>query len=538
MKQKYLKYKLLVPAMALAAIFVFSRLAQSPTFSNDDKQIDKASKSDSSSDSNDLNLAENKPSSKYNQKHSDDLTSKPSELVKGGMQKRYYLLNTPNDPYYSSAWYLQSVNAPPAWVTTTGSSEITVANIDTGFAINHQDLIDSWEYNLAEFGGGKEVDGIDNDSNGYIDDYRGWDFTTSGQGDNNPQAGALNPAGTGTSHGTETAGLVGAVGNNSIGTTAISQNVSILPLQVIDDNGSGWTDAVASAIIYAVDQDVDVINMSLGTSGDDPIVREAIDYAYSNNVVVVAAAGNCGIAGTGGACTGSPTGFITFPASYNRVIAVGATTSTNSRASFSSYGQRLDVVAPGSGTIVSPTWTSGNQTSAYAGTLYGTSYSSPIVASSVALIRSIRPTSSVDDVRALVMAGAAKLGGMGGSFYSTSYGHGLLDVNKLITIAGDLNSSPEKVPELMQAGGVTAEHGYSTSDTIGSGCALDSGLWCTVWFRDFSTNNERYLPYTKVGVSGKAGWNFNGLVLDSGYWEVRARDGSAVSDTPYTLFRK
>jgi hypothetical protein len=92
------------------------------------------------------------------------------------------LLNTPNDPYYSSAWYLQSVNAPAAWATTTGSSEITVANIDTGFALGHQDLVDHWKFNLAEYGGGKESDGIDNDNNGYVDDYRGWDFTSAGQG--------------------------------------------------------------------------------------------------------------------------------------------------------------------------------------------------------------------------------------------------------------------------------------------------------------------------------------------------------------------
>lgn len=536
MKQKYNKHKLLIPVLVLVGIFVISKPLHVQIF--DEKSNVRLSKTDTTSGS----LAENSSNSNTpgsNSGNSDENTTpKPSKLIEGATQKRYYLSNIPNDPYYSSAWYLQSVNAPAAWATTTGSSDITVADIDTGFALSHQDLVDHWEYNLAESGGGKETDGIDNDSNGYVDDYLGWDFTTSGLGDNNPQAGTTNPSGSGTSHGTETAGLVGAVGDNSIGTTSISQNVSILPLQVINDNGSGWSDAVANAITYAVDQNVDVINMSLGTSGDDPIVRQAVDYAYDNNVVVVAAAGNCGNAGTGGVCTGNPTGFITFPASYNRVIAVGATTNTNARASFSSYGQRLDVVAPGSGTIISPTWTSGNATSAYAGTLYGTSYSSPIVASSVALIRSIRPSSSVDDVRALIMAGASKLGGMGGSFYSTSYGHGILDVNKAITISSDLNLSIEKVPELAQAGGASAEHAYSTSDTIGSGCTADSGLWCTVWFRDSVTNNERYLPYTKIGASGKVGWNFSSGVLDSGYWEVRARDGGTVSDTPYSLFRK
>lgn len=536
MKQKYLKHKLFIPVLVLVGLFALNKPLHINMF--DDKSNVQESQRESTSGKQPISSSNSHTPSENSGNIDEDISPKPSQLVAGAVQKRYYLSNIPNDPYYSSAWYLQSVNAPPSWATTTGSTDIIVADIDTGFALSHQDLTDHWKYNQAEFGGGKESDGIDNDSNGYVDDYRGWDFTASGLGDNNPQAGTINPNGIGTSHGTETAGLVGAAGDNGIGTTAVSQNVSIIPLQVIDDNGLGWSDAVANAIIYAVDQNVDVINMSLGTSGDDPIVRQAVDYAYDNNVVVVAAAGNCGNTGTGGVCTGNPTGFITFPASYNRVIAVGATTSTNARASFSSYGQRLDVVAPGSGTIVSPTWTSGNGTSAYASTLYGTSYSSPIVASSVALIRSIRPSSSVDDVRALIMAGASKLSGMNGSFYSTSYGHGILDVNKAISISSDLNLSIEKVPELAQAGGVSAEHAYSSSDTIGSGCMNDSGLWCTVWFRDSTTNNERYLPYTKIGASGKVGWNFNSGVLDSGYWEVRARDGGTVSDTPYTLFRK
>ncbi|MBP9738890.1 S8 family serine peptidase, partial [Candidatus Saccharibacteria bacterium] len=398
----------------------------------------------------------------------DDATPE-STRIPGAAQKRYYTLAAPNDPRYGAAWYLQTVNAPSAWDTTTGSSAVTVAVIDTGFALAHQELTDRWSLNLGDL-----VDGLDNDGNGYTDDYLGWDFVTD---DSSPQAGELDPNGSGTSHGTEVSGLVGATGNNSIGTSAISWNTSIMPLQVIDDSGSGYSDDVAEAIYYAVDRGVDVINMSLGTSGDDPIVRAAVDYAFDSNVVVVAAAGNCGNAGSTGACTGQPTGYITFPASYNRVIAVGATTSTSARANFSSYGERLDVMAPGSGSIVSPTWVNGNGTSSYAENIYGTSYASPIVASSVALIKSIRPSSSVDDVRALVMAGAAKISSMSGSFYTQGYGHGMLDVGKMVTIASDLNTSGEQVPELFQAGGVQSEHSYGTADTIGSGCTDSALTW-------------------------------------------------------------
>lgn len=536
MKQTFRKITLLTASFVLFGA-VFSAQAVTPSFTQgiSDKQI-------SQPDSNESRSSAKKSNSRITQ-HSGNLTkSSTAGLVSGQPQKRYYLQSTPNDPYYTGSWHLAAVNAPAAWGVTTGSTNVTVAVIDSGFALSHEDLSAHWKYNAGETGGGKETDGIDNDGNGYIDDFRGWDFVpyiyVGDPGDNNPQAGSVNSSGSGVSHGTEVAGLVGSVGNNGIGTTAVSRSVSIMPLQVINDNDEGYTDDVAEAIYYAVDNGADVINMSLGTSGDDPVVRAAVDYAFTNNVVVVAAAGNCGNTGTGGACTGQITGYITFPASYNRVIAVGATTSTGARASFSSYGERLDIVAPGSGNITSPTWTSGNGTSAYKAQLYGTSFASPITASSVALIRSIRPNSSVDDVRALIMAGASKLGGMSGTFYTQQLGHGILDVSRAVTIASDLNSATETEPILLQAGGVQSEHGYQASDVIGSGCEQITNTWCTVWFRNPQTKAERYLAYQKVGVNGLVGWSFSSGALLQGEWEVRARQGDIVSTVPYQLFRK
>lgn len=467
-------------------------------------------------------------------------TSLPSKRIAGVNQKRYYLLALPND--YGSEWYLPAVNAPAAWDITTGSDSVVVADIDTGFALSHEDLADHWYYNPGESGGGKETNGIDDDSNGYVDDFRGWDFVpytyANDPGDNNPQAGVDNPGGEGTTHGSETAGLIGAVGNNGTGTTAIAQNVSVMPLQVIDDNGDGYSDDVAEAITYAVDNGADVINMSLGTSGNDPVVEAAVDDAIANDIVVVAAAGNCGVANSPGPCSGQPTGYITFPANYNKVIAVGATTSSGARASFSSYGERLDVVAPGSGSITSTSWSSGSPTNTYATTLYGTSFASPIVSSSVALVKAIRPSTNVDDIRALVMAGATKLSNMSGSVYTTSLGHGLLNAGKIATVASDLNTSGEEVTSLLQAGGPSSEHTYGASSTIGSGCEGSDGTWCTVWLRNDASNYERFLPYTKIGASGKVGWNFTSAALNHGLWETRSRVGETVSDTPYYLFRK
>lgn len=449
-------------------------------------------------------------------------------------QKRYYLLDTPNDTYYNSTWYLQNINAPAAWNITNSSAGVTIAVIDSGFALNHQDLSARWKLNSGESGDGKETDGIDNDNNGYVDDYRGWDFVA---GDNSPQAGTLNSGGSGVSHGTETSGLAGASSNNSLGIATVSRNANILPLQVIDDNGSGYSDDVADAIYYAVDQGVDVINMSLGTSGDDPTVRAAVDYAFGHNVVVVAAAGNCGNNATG-ACAGQVAGYVTFPANYNRVIAVGATDSSNTRASFSSYGERLDIMAPGSGTLISTTWTSGNGTSLYASNLFGTSYASPIVASSAALIRSIRPDTSIDDVRALLMGGATKLTPMSSAFYSQTYGHGLLNIGKSIQIGSELNTSGEAEPSLEQTGGPASEHIYASTDSLGSGCVATALTWCTVWLRNDPTNFERFLPYAKTSAGGTTGWTYSAAALNKGVWDSRARQGDIVSTTPYMLFRK
>lgn len=449
-------------------------------------------------------------------------------------QKRYYLLDTPNDTYYNSTWYMQNVRAPSAWDVTNSSSDATVAVIDSGFALSHQDLANQWKLNSGESGGGKETDGVDNDHNGYVDDYRGWDFANN---DNQPQAGTLNSNGYGVSHGTETAGLAGASSNNGVGVSSVARNVRLLPLQVMDDNGNGFSDDVAEAIIYAISQGATVINMSLGTSGDDPVVRAAVDIAFEYNVVVVAAAGNCGSTSSA-ACAGQVAGYVTFPANYNRVIAVGATDRNNNRASFSSYGERLDIMAPGSGSLYSTTWSGNNGTSLYAANLFGTSYASPIVASSAALIRSIRPNTSIDDVRALLMASAQKLGPMSGAFYSQSYGHGLLDIGRSIQIANELNSSGESAPSIQQSGATTADHIYSASDTLGAGCAGPATTWCTIWLRNASTNYERFLPYTMTSSTGLAGWNFAASSLNKGDWSARARQGDIVSSVPYELLKK
>lgn len=452
-------------------------------------------------------------------------------------ERTYYPLRIANDPGYVSSWALQKMNAPAAWDIAVGTGQTVVAVIDTGFGLTHEDLKDNWHENANEKGltnssgrcwtgitADKATNNCDDDNNGYVDDWRGWNFSI---GDNNPMTGRTNPSGVGVAHGTEVAGLVGAGGNNATGVTTLNWNTKVMPLQALSDDGPGYTSDVAAAVYYAVDNGADVINMSLGGSIYDGALEAATDYAYDNNVVVVSAAGNCGT-GTEGGCEGLPAGFMGWPALNNNVIAVGATNSSDQRASFSSYGPGLDVVAPGSGTISSPTWTAANGTSLYSATLYGTSYSSPYVASLASLIKVIRPNSSVHDVTALLSGSATKLSAMNGSYYTNQLGHGVVNAASALNIATSLNNT-SATPQLLQAGGRLSEHRYTGSDSLGSGCIATAASYCSVWLRNEYTDLDRYLPYKLADLQGSAGWTWSGGTLPGGEWQIRAIQGDAWS---------
>jgi subtilisin family serine protease len=455
----------------------------------------------------------------------------------------YRALGTSNDPLTQNSWALTNTKAQAAWDQSTGNN-VVVAVIDTGFALQHEDLVNQWRISPGETGMTKQGDrcwtgasadkaanACDDDNNGYVDDWRGWNFA---QVNNNPQAGTKNPNGIAVAHGTEVAGLVGATGNNSKGIATYAWNTRIIPLQVLDDDGSGFSSSVAAAVYYAVDNGASVINMSLGGDTADPALDKAINYAYARNVIVVAAAGNCGTGQEYG-CDPSKPGAMGYPALNDHVISVGATTNSNTRASFSSYGPGLDVVAPGSGTITSPMWTASNPTSAYAGSLYGTSFASPLVASYVALIKSVRPSTNVDDITALVDGSAQKVTAMNNAVYTNEYGHGLINAQAALSIGSSLNQA-SNVPTLQQTGSHISEHTYRADTTLSSGCTATAAAYCTVWARD-SNGYDRYLPYSPT-PTGSAGWSWNGTALGSGEWWLRARSGENVSNTPYLLFQK
>ncbi len=244
-----------------------------------------------------------------------------------------------NDEHYSKLWGLNNtgqtggtsdadIDAPEAWDVFTGSSDITVAVIDSGISYNHEDLDGNIWTNSGEYGGGKETDTVDNDGNGYTDDWHGWDFYS---GDNDPDD-YYYPV----FHGTHVAGIIGALGNNEAGVVGVCWSVKMMPL--VATNAAECT----SATYYAADNGARVISASWGFSSYNESLYNAIQYARSKGVLFVAAAGNNGNLDNDS--------YPLYPASYNldNIVAVAATDHNDNITSYSHYGRTsVDLGAPG-----------------------------------------------------------------------------------------------------------------------------------------------------------------------------------------------
>lgn len=211
----------------------------------------------------------------------------------------------------------------------------------------------------------------------------------------------------GNGHGTHVAGTIAAL-NNNVGVLGVSYDVDLYAVKVLSAGGSGTLAGIAQGIEWAIDNNMDVINMSLGGSTGSTTLKQASDNAYNSGIVVVAAAGN----------SGSVLGLINtigYPARYDSVIAVGAVDSNNNRASFSSVGSQLEVMAPG---VAINSTLPGNQY----GELNGTSMASPHVAGAAALLIAQNPNLTNVQVRERLRDTATNLGS------AFNYGHGVINL--------------------------------------------------------------------------------------------------------------
>jgi len=251
----------------------------------------------------------------------------------------------PNDPYFSQQWALHNtgqtggtfdadIDAPEAWYLEDGSDDVVIAIIDTGVDYNHVDLADNIWHDPVYGNPGYDFVDID-----FENDYEPYGFELCPDEDYiDPDEDPMDVL----DHGTHCAGIAGAVTNNSVGVAGVSWNCNIMPVRngfKIMYYGSIYgimeEDDSAAAIVYAVDNGADIISMSWGGFYKSQLIKDALDYAYSNDVVLVAAAGNDNF-------------YMKFyPSGYENVISVAATCPNDERAVFSNYGEWVDVAAPG-----------------------------------------------------------------------------------------------------------------------------------------------------------------------------------------------
>lgn len=294
----------------------------------------------------------------------------------------YKLFATPND-FDSRQWYLNKINANMAWDIQKGSSNVKIAIIDDAVDINHEDLKQSIYTNALEI----PMNGIDDDGNGYIDDYKGWHATYDLPNPNPPFINRHN-----FSHGTHCAGIAAATTDNLKGIASIGYNVQIVPIACSDSLNPGYIVSGYQGIVYAADLGVDVISLSWGGSGFSNTGQTIIDYAISKNIVICAAAGNNDVS------------LKMYPAAYNGVISVAATDENDKKARFSNYGNWIDISAPGVNIFSTIT----GQSIEY-DYLSGTSMACPLTAGLCALMRSRNSKLTPADIENCLKQGADKI---------------------------------------------------------------------------------------------------------------------------------
>lgn len=282
-------------------------------------------------------------------------------LQKSGLvefaQPRFYVkpFLTPNDPQHTQQFYLNTIKAYEAWDITQGDTNITIGIVDGGIQFDHQDLMANIKYNYND-----PINGIDDDGDGYIDNFRGWNFAFN----NNDPTASLSP------HGVFVSGIASATVNNGVGIAGVGFRSKYLSIRI--DNAQGWIFGY-EGIVYAADQGCQVINASWGNVFYSPVNEAVIRYATINkNSLVISAAGNSNLNEK------------YYPASYEYVINVAGTKQSDVKSNNSTFNTSVDICAPGEG--VRSTWPfNGYQNSD------GTSFAAPMVAAAAALLKAHKP---------------------------------------------------------------------------------------------------------------------------------------------------
>ncbi|WP_194841423.1 S8 family serine peptidase [Sporosarcina obsidiansis] len=394
-----------------------------------------------------------------------------------------------NDPYIGYQWWVSQVQPQSIW-SRKGSQQknIVVAVIDSGIATNHEDLqgrIQPGGYNFYS-------------NNTNVSDVHG--------------------------HGTMVAGVISATSGNGIGISGITgaYNIKVLPLKVSHASGSSRVSDIVKAIDYAISSKVDVINLSLGSAQSSSAENAAVQRAIQAGITVVAAAGNEALKGNS----------ISYPASYEHVISVGAVDQQNSRAAFSNYNPYVSVVAPG--TEIYTTDLSNSYSS-----VNGTSFSAPMVAGAAAIAKSLQPDVTPQQIKGLLEDTATDLGNPG---KDSHFGAGLLNLERLnskltttdahipvssielntTTLTIDLDQTKssasmesndiEELESMRSQAAIEYEREPNDSFLTANPLTLGNGMVGSITRYYFDVDHYRFTLHSQGRLSLLAGWVENSLI--------------------------
>ncbi|WP_212828317.1 S8 family serine peptidase [Catellatospora sp. TT07R-123] len=367
-------------------------------------------------------------------------------VVTTALDQRRYPTKAPNDWLYpTDQGYLSTIRMPQAWDLQSSATAVTVAVVDTGVDSRNRDLV------------GRVVGGYNSVSN---------------------NTDTMDTAG----HGTMVSGIIAANTGNGEGIAGVTWNGRIMPIKVFAGEYAFDSD-IAEGVTWAVDHGAKVVNMSLGGPGENPMLHEAIKYAVGKGVVVVVAAGNEG--------TDEPQ----YPAYYPEVLAVGATDSGGNLTDFSSWGDHVDVAAPGFGILSTYPVDPACDIDCYA---YGdgTSFSAPLVAGVAALVKAKNPTFTPTQVIERIKTTARDAGPRGVDPY---YGFGVLDAYRALGGAAT-TAFPQRAGGTGEPNDTPARAAALTATPVSAIVAMEGD---TDWYRfDLATDRSVTLSVTPPRYDG------------------------------------